>query len=74
MFVHPRVAAGLLSRLTAGEVTQIGIAMRRLERLSPELIEEVVAEFVRDLSDVVHLPHSGRDFALQNLSELVRED
>jgi flagellar motor switch protein FliG len=74
MFVHPRVAAGLLSRLTAGEVTQIGIAMRRLERLSPELIEEVVAEFVRDLSDVVHLPHSGRDFALKKLPELVREE
>ena len=74
MFVHPRVAAGLLSRLSAGEVTQIGIAMKRLERLSPQLIEDVVSEFVRDLSDLVHLPHSGRDFALQKLSSLVQED
>lgn len=74
MFVHPRVAAGLLSRLSAGEVTQIGIATKRLERLSPQLIEDVVSEFVRDLSDLVHLPHSGRDFALQKLSSLVQED
>lgn len=74
MFVHPRVAAGLLARLSAGEVTQIGIAMRRLERLSPELIEAVVGEFVRDLSDIVHLPKSGRDFALETLSTLVRQE
>ena len=74
MFVHPRVAAGLLSRLSTGEVTQIGIAMKRLERLEPSVIEEVVAHFVRDLSDTVHLPHSGKDFALNQLSKLVSED
>jgi len=74
MFVHPRVAAGLLSRLSTGEVTQIGIAMKRLERLQPSVIEEIVAHFVRDLSDVVHLPHSGKDFALNQLSSLVSED
>ena len=74
MFVHPRVAAGLLSRLTTGEVTQIGIAMKRLERLSPDVLDQVIATFVRDLSDVVHLPHSGRDFALNQLAELIGEE
>ena len=74
MFVHPRVAAGLLSRLTTGEVTQIGIAMKRLERLSPDVLDQVVSAFVRDLSDVVHLPHSGREFALNQLAELIGEE
>ena len=41
---------------------------------SPEAIEAVVGEFVRDLSDIVHLPKSGRDFALETLSTLVRQE
>ena len=74
MFVHPRVAAGLLSRLSAGEVTQIGIATKRLEQLSPELLNQVTSAFVRDLSEVVHMPHSGKDFALNQLKDLLEPD
>jgi len=74
MFLHPRVAAGLLTRLTAGEVTQIGIAAKRLEQLSPELLDQVTSAFVRDLSDISHMPHSGKDFALNQLKELIEPE
>jgi flagellar motor switch protein FliG len=74
MFVHPRVATGLLSRLSTGEVTQIGIAMNRLERISPELLNQIIAAFVTDLSDIKHMPHSGKDFALNQLADLIEPE
>lgn len=74
MFVHPRVATGLLSRLSTGEVTQIGIAMKRLERISPELLNQIIGSFVIDLSDIKHMPHSGKDFALNQLADLIEPE
>lgn len=74
MFVHPRVASGLLSRLSPGEVTQIGIAMERLERLSPQILDQVISAFIKDLSDIAHMPTSGKDFALNQLADLIEPE
>jgi flagellar motor switch protein FliG len=74
MFLDPRVAAGLLARLSADEVAKVGIAMKRLDRLSPQLLDQVVSAFIKDLSQIAHMPTSGKDFALNQLADLIEPE
>ncbi len=64
MFLHPRVAASLLAQLSAGEVAQVGIAMKRLDRLSPQLLDQVVDHACA--AELRHRPSTYDWFVLAN--------
>ncbi len=71
MYLDRKVARKLLNRLTTDEIREVGMAMAEVERVSPEVIEKVVADFVRDLYAIKLLPHTGKEFALDVLPSLM---
>ncbi len=74
MYLKAEVARSLLERMSSDEIRSIGLAMAEVERVDPEVIEKVVADFVRDLHRISLVPKTGRDFALGVLPSLVDED
>jgi flagellar motor switch protein FliG len=74
MYLDQTVARGMLHRLSTAEIGEVGVAMAEMERIEPDVIEGVVADFVRDLHEIAILPTTGKDFALGRLPGLVDED
>lgn len=71
MYVAEANAQKLLSSFSLEELEQIGLAMSEVERVDSSVIEEVVADFVRDLYSVYLVPRTGRDYALGVLPRLL---
>ncbi len=74
MYLEPPVARALLSQLSSHELRDIGRAMADIELIEPNVIEQVVSEFVRDLSKTAIVPKPGKTFALNDYPELINEE
>lgn len=74
MFLNRDVASSILENLKADEIRDIGLAMAEMDDVPSEVVERVVAEFVRDLHRTTLFPRTGRAFALGVLPTLVKED
>lgn len=74
MYLDPDVSRNLLEFLSPDELRDIGLAMADVENVSPEAIEEVIAEFIRDLYAVSLVPKTGREYALDVLPDLIPEE
>jgi flagellar motor switch protein FliG len=74
MYVEEPVAQRLLAGFSLEELEQLGLAMSEVDRVGSEVIEEVVADFVRDLYTVYLVPKTGRDYALGVLPRLLGDD
>lgn len=74
MYLERDIARKLLQQLSTAEVRQVGMAMADVEDVSPELIEGIVGDFIRDLYKMSLMPKSGRAFALRVLPNLVDEE
>ncbi len=73
MYLEHPVATRVLKNLTSEELKGIGVAMAEVEHIEPSLIEEVVAEFVRDLTTMSMVPTTGREYALGVFPGLIDE-
>lgn len=73
MYLEPDVARLLLQQLSTEDIREIGFAMASVDHVEPQVIEEVVAAFIRDLYEASMVPRSGQDFALQMLPDLIDE-
>ncbi|HJN74027.1 MAG TPA: FliG C-terminal domain-containing protein [Myxococcota bacterium] len=71
MYLERDIARNLLQQLSTNEVRQVGLAMADVENVTPETIEAIVADFVKDLYRISMLPKTGRQFALRVLPSLV---
>jgi flagellar motor switch protein FliG len=74
MYLDPEVSRSTLAFLNPDELRDIGFAMADVENVSPEAIEQVIAEFVRDLYSVSLVPRTGREYALEILPDLIPEE
>ncbi len=74
MTLDEAAAERVLRHLSEDDIAQIGDAMADLEVVGPADLKAVLIEFTKDLLDSVHVPVSGRDFALHTLPGLVDED
>lgn len=74
MYLDPEVSRSLLEFLSPDELRDIGLAMADVENVSAEAIEEVIAEFIRDLYSVSIIPRTGREYALDVLPALIPEE
>jgi flagellar motor switch protein FliG len=74
MYLDPNVSRSLLEFLNPDELRDIGLAMADVENVSPEAIEDVIAEFIRDLYAVSLVPKTGREYALDVLPTLIPEE
>ena len=74
MYLESPVAKLLLEHLVTREIQEIGLAMADVEYVDPAVIEEVVADFIRDLYRVAMVPKTGREFALDVLPDLIDDD
>ncbi len=73
MYLNPEVVRGMLSHMDARELEEIGSSMATLDSLSPDVIEQAVGEFVRELRDNGMIPQPGKEFALGTLPGLIDE-
>lgn len=73
MYLEHPVATRVLENLSNEELKDIGVAMAEVEHIEPALIEEVVAEFVRDLTAMSMVPTTGREYALGVFPALIDE-
>ena len=74
MYLDRDISRRLLENLSDTEVKEIGMAMSTIERISPQEIEGVVTEFMRELVDTAMVNRSGPDFVKKILPELVSEE
>ncbi|MFK7929289.1 MAG: flagellar motor switch protein FliG [Myxococcota bacterium] len=74
MYLKEDVAKKILHELGLDELEDLGVAMSEVENATPEIIEEVIADFIRDLYAVYLVPHSGKDYALGVLPRLIGDD
>ena len=74
MYLDPNVSRNLLEFLNPDELRDIGLAMADVENVTPEAIEDVIAEFIRDLYAVSLVPRTGREYALEVLPDLIPEE
>lgn len=73
MYLSEGAVKQLLAHLSTDELREIGLAMAEVENIETETIEEVVAEFVRDLTTTSMVPTTGKEFALGVLPKLIDE-
>ncbi|MBX2801958.1 MAG: hypothetical protein KTR31_30035 [Myxococcales bacterium] len=73
MYLDRSVAKEVLRHMSDQDLKQIGEAMAEVESVSPEIIEEVVGQFVRDMYDACLVPRTGSEFALDVLPDLVED-
>jgi len=74
MYLDRGVAKKLLTNLDTEEIRQIGLAMTTIDHVEPKVIEEVVAEFIKDLSNTSLMPRSGTEFIQTILPDLLDDD
>ncbi|MBN2801402.1 MAG: hypothetical protein JXX28_19830 [Deltaproteobacteria bacterium] len=73
MYLEKGAAEKLLLHLTPGELRKIGMAMAEVERFDQQIIETVVADFVRQLHTQSMVPTTGLDYALGPYPEMIDE-
>lgn len=73
MYLEDDVARLILEQLSMDELEDLGMAMAEVDTVSLDVIEEVIADFVRDLYDVYMVPRTGKDYALGVLPGLLPE-
>lgn len=73
MYLNGSVAKKLLESLSTEEIENIARAMAEVEYVEAQVVEQVIAEFVRELTNLSMVSHTGRAFALDILPELVDE-
>ncbi|MFT7521983.1 MAG: flagellar motor switch protein FliG [Kiritimatiellia bacterium] len=71
MYLDSEVAKKLLEHFSLDELEEIGIAMADVQEVTVEVIEEVIANFIRDLYAVYLVPKTGKEFALDVLPTLI---
>jgi flagellar motor switch protein FliG len=71
MYLEEAVAKKLLEEFATDELEELGLAMAEVENVSVEIIEEVIADFIRDLYAVYLVPRTGKDYALGVLPRLL---
>lgn len=71
MYLEEEVAKKLLEQFDTAELEDLGLAMADVENVSVEIIEEVIADFIRDLYAVYMVPRTGKDYALGVLPKLL---
>ena len=71
MFLERPVAKSLLRQMNDEEIQAIGMAISEIDRVPPTMIEEVVRDFVVELSDSLLVPRAGPEFVDQILPELI---
>lgn len=74
MVLEPTVAKGLLRQMKDEEIQAIGMAISEIDRVPPPIIEEVVREFVVELSESLMVPQAGPEFVDQILPGLIDPD
>lgn len=74
MYLDPKVARVLLNQLTNTEIQDIARAMAEVDNIEANVIEQVVGEFVRDMSKVAVVPKTGKSFALGVLPDLIDDE
>ena len=74
MYLDRKVAQSLLRKMGDEEIRQIGMAMSRIDQIAPNVIEEVVRQFVKDLSESAAVPSTGPEFISDVLPGLIDED
>jgi flagellar motor switch protein FliG len=74
MVLERPVAKSLLRKMNDEEIQAIGLAISEIDRVPPKIIEEVVREFVVDLSETLLVPQAGPEFVSQVLPELIDPD
>ena len=62
MYLDRDISRRLLENLSDTEVKEIGMAMSTIEKISPQEIEVVVTEFMKELVDTAMVNRSGPDF------------
>ena len=73
MYLDSLVAKKLLESLRTEEIEDIARAMAEVEYVESQVVEQVIAEFVRELTNLSMVSTTGRAFALDILPELVDE-
>lgn len=73
MVLDKDTARTLLKGLSSDDLEAVGLAMAEVEDVPASVVEQVVADFVRDMHDAVLVPRSGTDFALHVLPGLIDE-
>jgi flagellar motor switch protein FliG len=74
MSLSEAAASKVLAGLSEDDIRAIGEAMADLEQVEAPAVEAVLLEYAKDLLDCVHVPVSGRHFALHVLPDLVGTD
>lgn len=74
MYLEEEVARTLLQHMNTKELQEVALAMAGVDTVESEVIEEVVAEFVRDMHGASMVSRSGRDYALDVLPSLVDDE
>ena len=74
MYLRNDIARGLLQHMDNDEIREIGLAISRVEHVSPSVIVDVVREFVNDLGENAAIPSSGPEFINRVLPTLLDED
>ena len=74
MYLDREIAKRLLVHLDDDDVQAVGLAMGSIQAVQGGLIEEVVADFVRDLHEVSLMPRSGIEYVSNILPEILAEN
>lgn len=71
MVLDREAAKKVLDHMSTREVEEMGRAVAQIDTVEPEVVEQLIGEFVKDLAKASMVPKTGRDFALGVLPDLV---
>lgn len=71
MYLQREVAREVLRHLSDADLNGIGEAMAEVENVTPEVIEDIVGQFIRDMYDACLVPTTGTEYALDVLPDLL---
>jgi len=73
MYLRDDIARRLLQHMDNDEIREIGMAISQVEHVPPDIIVEVVREFVNDLGESAAIPSTGPEFVSRILPTLLDE-
>lgn len=74
MYLDREVAKEVLNNLTSDDLQELGHAIAQIDQIRPDVIEQVVAQFVVDLHEASMVPTTGQEFALKVFPNLLPND
>jgi len=74
MYLSPDVAKQVLTHFDTAELDAIGRAMASVASVEPDVIENVISDFVNDLNGASLVPRTGPDYVLEVLPDLLPEN